>query len=158
MDHALTLHSDGTLTITLPKDAEVSRVVVNGASYRQVMGKADCISRRAAIEHFCNKECGMNPSECEMYPCYQIESIQEVPSAEPERNKGEWTTEEVAEILFNVLGDDCACNFNSISEWLPERCKYTEIADECPNPKEKHGCWMQFLLQGGADMKDGEQE
>ena len=49
------------------------------------------IDRQAAIEHFCNKECGMNPSECEMYPCYQIESIQEVPSAEPERKKGKWT-------------------------------------------------------------------
>ena len=50
MDHALTLHSDGTLTITLPKDAEVSRVVVNGASYRQVVGKLDCISKQAVLK------------------------------------------------------------------------------------------------------------
>ena len=76
----------------------------------------------------------------------------------PEQKKGKWTTEEVAEILFNAFGDDCACNFNGIDEWLPERCKYTEIADECPNPKEKHGCWMQFLLQGGADMRGKQDE
>lgn len=76
--------------------------------------------------------------------------------AESEWKKGKWTTEEVAELLFNAFGDDCACNFNGIDEWLPERCKYTEIADECPEPKEKHGCWMQFLLQGGADMRGEE--
>ena len=70
-----------------------------------------------------------------------------------ERKRGKWTTEEVAELLSNLFGDECACNYNGIDEWLPERCKYTEIAEECPNPKEKHGCWMQFLLQGGADMK-----
>lgn len=80
----------------------------------------------------------------------KVEEIKETVS-------GKWTTEEVAELLFNIFGDECACNYNGIDEWLPERCKYTEIADECPNPKEKHGCWMQFLLQGGADMK-GEQE
>lgn len=86
-----------------------------------------------------------------------MKRMNELPSQEPERKKGKWTTEEVAEILFNAFGDDCACNFSGIDEWLPERCKYTEIADECPNPKEKHGCWMQFLLQGGADM-EGEQD
>ena len=76
-----------------------------------------------------------------------------LPSAQLERENGKWTTEEVAELLSNLFGDECACNYNGIDEWLPERCKYTEIAEECPNPKEKHGCWMQFLLQGGADMK-----
>jgi len=75
-----------------------------------------------------------------------------IEALQPERKKCEWTTEEVAELLSNLFGDECACNFNGIDEWLPERCKYAEIADECPNPKEKHGCWMQFLLQGGAEM------
>lgn len=79
-----------------------------------------------------------------------VERLKELPSAEQA-----WTTEEVAEILANLTGDECACNYNGIDEWLPERCKYAEST--CPNPKEKHGCWMQFLLQGGADMK-GEQK
>ena len=73
----------------------------------------------------------------------------ELPSAQAERK---YTLEEVAEILASVIGDECACNINGIDEWLPERCKYTEIAEECPHPKEKHGCWMQFLLQGGAQI------
>jgi len=105
-----------------------------------------------------------------------IEVLEELPPASPDlstfsdklwkiayergkeegRKKGKWTTEEVAELLFNACGDDCACNLNGIDEWLPERCKYTQIADECPNPKEKHGCWMQFLLQGGAAMNQEE--
>ena len=75
-----------------------------------------------------------------------VERLKELPAAEQA-----WTTEEVAEILANLIGDECACNFNGIDEWLPERCKYAEST--CPNPKEKHGCWMQFLLQGGADMR-----
>lgn len=70
-------------------------------------------------------------------------------------SKDTWTTEEVAEILARVLGDECACDFNGIDEWLPESCKYADT--ECPTPKEKHGCWIQFLVQGGAEMR-GEQE
>ena len=79
--------------------------------------------------------------------------LEDLPSIEP--RKGRWTTDEVAEILANLFGDECACNFNGIDEWLPERCKYSEIKEECPNPSEKHGCWKQFLLQG-ADMREGE--
>lgn len=74
-------------------------------------------------------------------------TIGHMPTIE-ERKVGTWTTEEVAELLFNMFGEECACNFNGIDEWLPERCKYAETT--CPEPKEKHGCWMQFLLQGGA--------
>lgn len=74
-----------------------------------------------------------------------------LPPAEPEQKDGKWTTEQVAELLANMFGEECACNFNGIDEWLPSACKYSETT--CPNPKEKHGCWMQFLIQGGADMR-----
>ena len=57
-----------------------------------------------------------------------------------------YTLEEVAEILRDMFGDECACNYNDIDEWLPMACKYAE--NDCPNPKEKNGCWKQFLLQG----------
>lgn len=57
-----------------------------------------------------------------------------------------YTLEEVAEILHDLFGDDCACNYNDIDEWLSLSCKYADT--ECPNPKEKYGCWKQFLLQG----------
>lgn len=110
---------------------------------------SDLINRHDAID--AARKCPVK----EVTPAYMLIDKSEImtelmliPSAEQERKKGKWTTEEVAEILFDAFGDDCACNFNGIDEWLPERCKYTQITDECPNPKEKHGCWMQFLLQG----------
>lgn len=61
------------------------------------------------------------------------------------------TLDEVAELLSNMFGDDCACNFNNIDEWLPMSCKYSETT--CPRPNEPHGCWKQFLVQGGVDMR-----
>lgn len=71
-------------------------------------------------------------------------------SAQPERT-GRWTTDEVAELLYKMFGEECACNFNGIDEWLPMACKYAETT--CPDPEEKHGCWKQFLLQGGIEME-----
>ena len=114
----------------------------------------DTISRQSAIDAV-NKIAPVNTEyDCTLLDILDVRYVlTELPPAEPERKKRGWTTEEVAELLSNLFGDECACNYNGIDEWLPERCKYTEIADECPNPKEKHGCWMQFLLQGGADMR-----
>lgn len=56
------------------------------------------------------------------------------------------TLEEVAEMLSDMLGE-CACDVNGNDEWLPQACKYADT--ECPDPKERNGCWMQFLMQGG---------
>lgn len=55
------------------------------------------------------------------------------------------STDEVARILSELFGDECACNYCGIDEWLPTVCKYADT--ECPKPKEKHGCWKQFLRQ-----------
>lgn len=63
------------------------------------------------------------------------------------------TMEEVAKLLSNLLGE-CACDVCGNDEWLPQACKYADT--ECPEPKEKNGCWMQFLMQGGADMLEEE--
>lgn len=43
----------------------------------------------------------------------------------------EWTTDEVAELLANTFGDECACNWNGIDEWLPEVCPWckSEMTD-----------------------------
>ena len=59
------------------------------------------------------------------------------------------TIDEVAALLAKLFGDECACNFNDIDEWLPMSCKYSETS--CPHPDEPHGCWKQFLMQGGAN-------
>ena len=52
-----------------------------------------------------------------------------------------YTSHDVAVILANLLGDDCACNFNSIDEWLPFKC---ELQDACPHPVGV-ACWEQYL-------------
>lgn len=77
--------------------------------------------------------------------------------ASTNRPQGEYTTEEVAEILATAFGDECACNYNGIDEWLPLICKYVATGD-CPHPKDKHGCWIQYLVQYGARMKGADDE
>lgn len=65
------------------------------------------------------------------------------------------TPEQVAEILAEQCGDECACNLNGNDEWLPSVCQY---ADVCPDPPEYLGCWMELLRhkyrrppEGGED-------
>ena len=62
-----------------------------------------------------------------------------------------YNAHEVAVIIANLFGDDCACNFNSIDEWLPFRC---ELQDACPNPAGV-ACWEQYLKFRDAKM-DGD--
>lgn len=50
--------------------------------------------------------------------------------------------ETVAQMLCDAVGDECPCNYSPTDEWLTEVC---ELQDECPNPKEKLGCWKQYI-------------
>ena len=52
----------------------------------------------------------------------------------------------VAQMLCDAFGDECPCNYNSVDEWLPEVC---ELQDECPNPKDRLGCWKQYIKHFG---------
>ena len=99
----------------------------------------DLISRKVTIEAF-------DPThECDWFTPWIIETLNGIPS-------GPWMSfEEVAEMLSGLFGE-CACNVNGNDEWLPEACKYADT--ECPRPKEKNGCWMQFLMQGGVRMEE----
>lgn len=63
--------------------------------------------------------------------------------AKAERKKGEWTTHEVACLLAEVMGDDCACNVNGNDEWLPFVCEFAETT--CPNVVGV-ACWEQWLV------------
>jgi hypothetical protein len=56
--------------------------------------------------------------------------------------------------MFEYMLGDCPCNFSPVDEWLAERC---ELQNECPNPKDKHGCWKQFIKHFVAEM-DGERK
>lgn len=62
-------------------------------------------------------------------------------SALREQEHKSYNTHEVACIIAELFGDDCACNHNCIDEWLPEKC---ELLDACPNPVGV-ACWEQYL-------------
>lgn len=53
-----------------------------------------------------------------------------------------YSPHEVAEILANLFGDTCACNYNGISDWLPEHCDFAMTC--CPDPVGV-ACWEQYL-------------
>lgn len=40
------------------------------------------------------------------------------------REEGRWNNHEVAELLANIIGDDCACKISGNDEWLPEVCDF----------------------------------
>lgn len=74
------------------------------------------------------------------FPCREmfeaIKAQPTVPSVEPELNN-----HTIACLLAELYDDACACNYNDIDEWLPEKC---ELLDACPNPVGV-ACWEQFL-------------
>ena len=61
-----------------------------------------------------------------------------------------YTAHEVACILAEAFGDDCACNFNGNDEWLPEKC---EVIDSCPEPVGV-ACWEQYLKWRGYKCQE----
>lgn len=69
-----------------------------------------------------------------------------LPSAQPE-----WNNHTVACLLAELFDDTCACNYNGIDEWLPEKC---ELLDSCPNPGGV-ACWEQFLKHKTERRTDG---
>lgn len=60
---------------------------------------------------------------------------------EANMENGLYTAHEVAVIIADLFGDDCACNFNDIDEWLPLKC---ELIESCPNTFGV-ACWEQYL-------------
>ena len=64
-----------------------------------------------------------------------------------------YTRHEVAVILAEVFGDDCACNFGDIGDWLCEVCDFVDTC--CPNPVGV-ACWEQYLKHREAkELEDG---
>lgn len=54
------------------------------------------------------------------------------------------TYTEIAEMLNDLFGDPCPCDYNGIDEWLPFECKF----EECPQPGETR-CWEEYLRHRG---------
>ena len=59
-----------------------------------------------------------------------------------EKQESRWNNHKVACLLAEMFGDDCACNFNGIDQWLPRKCDFAETV--CPHPAGV-ACWEQFL-------------
>ena len=60
----------------------------------------------------------------------------------------------IARILRDMFDDDCACNYCGNDEWLPEKYRFAET--DCPDPKEKLGCWREFIIHTIAKIDDEE--
>lgn len=74
----------------------------------------------------------------------EFESVLLVPPVE-----AKYSIHEVAQIIADLFGDNCACNFNGIDEWLGEVCEYRDTS--CPDPGGVK-CWEQYLIH--KDKKD----
>ena len=60
--------------------------------------------------------------------------------------------DKVAQMFFDLTGDDCPCNYVGVDEWLPEVC---DLQSECPHPKDLLGCWKQFVKHYRSEKMDG---
>ena len=121
---------------------------------------SDLISRQAAIEAVKKNTFRLTFAEeqnCEGHVAWSAEAVYsdvmegvllELPSAQPQT---EWNNHTVACLLAELFGDACACNYNGIDEWLPEKC---EVIDACPNPVGV-ACWEQFLTHRAERRTDG---
>lgn len=58
-----------------------------------------------------------------------------------------YTAHEVAEILMDVLGEECPCNLKCTDEWLSEKCEISQYV--CPDCGIEG--WMQFLKYRGNE-------
>ena len=104
---------------------------------------SDLIERQKAIDAVCSvcgNDCDKSefvydaPQDEQVILCPEHYALTSLPSAQPDNH-------EVACLLAELFGDTCACNFNGIDEWLPDKC---EFLDACPDPGGVT-CWEQFL-------------
>lgn len=110
---------------------------------------AEYIEREALIERLEEShEYHARNSREEVLLYRDIRIINEQPAADVVE------VETVAQMLCDAMGDECPCNFCPTDEWLPEVC---ELQDECPNPKEKLGCWKQYIKHYGERRADNEE-
>ena len=67
----------------------------------------DLISRQQAIDALCNDYCSGH-QDCKYYPnCENLKSIEQLPSAKPERKKGKWLVDEDGNIECPFCGNTC---------------------------------------------------
>ena len=65
-----------------------------------------------------------------------------------------YNNHEVACIIADILGDDCACNWNDNDEWLPNHCEFRDTV--CPEPVGV-ACWEQYLTHLDKKPKEADE-
>ena len=134
---------DRLRTYASTRKGELAELMTEAADALEIQTCEDAVSRQAAIKTL---EKGL-PSEPLKSKYTEgitvgfglaITWIEQLPAVQPQT---EWNNHTVACLLAELFGDACACNFNGIDEWLPEKC---EVIDACPNPVGV-ACWEQFL-------------
>ena len=104
---------------------------------------SDLISRDVFIKEYCGKHCGCNRNECGFTfeedgcdGCAVITEWEKAPAVDA------IPIDDVAEMLAELFGEECCCNYNGIDEWLPFLCEHS---DTCPDVIGTNGCWKQFI-------------
>ena len=114
------------------------------------------VKRQAAIDALCSvcgNDCNKSEfvydgkQEDQVILCPEHYALTQLPSVQPE-----WNNHTVACLLAELFDDTCACNYNGINEWLPEKCK---VIDSCPNPVGV-ACWEQYLKHRVERRTDGQ--
>lgn len=111
--------------------------------------ESDLISRSAAIEALLNQPNTLTPSVIRRV-LRQVPGVVRCSPQLPLKIRDYsgnvlFRLSDVAKIIADLFGDCCACNFNGIDEWLPEKC---ELIDACPNVVGV-ACWEQYLKYRG---------
>ena len=116
---------------------------------------AEAISRKLKNAYCaeCNVVRKIQCSACWVEDVLELLEGDTVDAVEVVHGQRIYNAHEVAEIIADLFGDSCACNFNSIDEWLPFKC---ELLDCCPNTYGV-ACWEQYLKFRDAKM-DGERK
>lgn len=80
-----------------------------------------------------------------------IDLVTSIPSA----NAKFYNRHEVAVLMAEVIGDDCACNVKNNDEWLPEYCEFSKTV--CPNVCGV-ACWEQYLMAREKRREDNKRK
>lgn len=101
------------------------------------------------MDEYIKRDAALSAVDCGNLHKGIVDALQENIEAIPAADVVE--VDAVFEMLDYTLGD-CPCNYSPTDEWLPEVC---ELQDECPDPKEKYGCWRQFIKHFRSRKMDG---
>ena len=139
-DRLTKIIEDGPISVLSVCQARVEDVAI----WREWSVSKDSSIKEALLRLAAYEDTGLTPEE--------VAHAKDLLAAE--RDGQLYTVHDVAVILANAIGDDCACNINSNDEWLPQLC---ELQEACPHPVGV-ACWEQYLKHRAEAEKALEKE